>query len=73
MSKEQKRKLEKPNNPYEALPRIVLLTYQLPHTIINIASGGEFDTFDLNIFFLLKVKGKMQSLFMKMMSRNGST
>lgn len=49
---------KKPNNPYEALPRIVLLTYQLPDTIINIASGGEFDTFDLNVFFSAKGEGK---------------
>ena len=48
----------KPSNPYEALPRIVLLTYQLPHTVINLASGGEFDTFDLNVFFSAKGEGK---------------
>jgi len=46
------------NNPYEALPRLVLLTYQLPDSIINIASGGEFDSFDLNVFFLTKGEGK---------------
>ena len=49
---------KKPNNPYEALPRIVLLTYQLPHSVINLASGGEFDTFDLNVFFSTKGEGK---------------
>jgi len=49
---------KKPNNPYEALPRIVLLTYQLPHTVINLASGGEFDTFDLNVFFSAKGERK---------------
>src|SRR3989338_1212738 len=49
---------KKPNNPYEALPRIVLLTYQLPHSVINLASGGEFDTFDLNVFFSVKGEGK---------------
>lgn len=48
----------KPNNPYAALPRIVLLTYQLPDSVINIASGGEFDTFDLNVFFSAKGEGK---------------
>jgi hypothetical protein len=46
------------NNPYEALPRLVLLTYQLPDTIMNIASGGEFDSFDLNVFFSAKGEGK---------------
>jgi len=49
---------KKPNNPYEALPRMVLLTYQLPDSIINIASGGEFNTFDLNIFFSTNGEGK---------------
>ncbi len=58
-SDEQKAKenWKKSNNPYEALPRIVLLTYQLPDSIINIASGGEFNTFDLNIFFSAKGEG----------------
>ncbi len=46
------------NNPYEALPRLVLLTYQLPDSIMNIASGGEFDSFDLNVFFSAKGEGK---------------
>ncbi|MDD5022793.1 MAG: GIY-YIG nuclease family protein [Candidatus ainarchaeum sp.] len=49
---------KKSNNPYESLPRIVLLTYQLPDSIINIASSGEFDTFDLNVFFSAKGEGK---------------
>ena len=49
---------KKPSNPYEPLPRIVLLTYQLPHSVINLASGGEFDTFDLNVFFSAKGEGK---------------
>lgn len=38
-------------NPYTSLPRMVLLTYQLPESIAHIASGGEFDEFDLNVFF----------------------
>jgi len=38
-------------NPYAALPRMVLLTYQLPDSIREIAMGGEFDQFDLNEFF----------------------
>ena len=38
-------------NPYAALPRMVLLTYQLPDSIREIAIQGEFDEFDLNIFF----------------------
>jgi len=39
------------NNPYAALPRMVMLTYQLPDSIREIAMQGEFDEFDLNIFF----------------------
>lgn len=43
-------------NPYLELPRMVMLTYQLPSEVINIALKGEFDEFDLNIFF--KAKGE---------------
>lgn len=38
-------------NPYGALPQIRLLTYQMPDELLAIASGGEFDEFDLNAFF----------------------
>jgi hypothetical protein len=38
-------------NPYAPLPRMVLLTYQLPDSIREIAMQGEFKEFDLNIFF----------------------
>lgn len=40
-----------PNNPYACLPRMVLMTYQLPDAIREIAMQGEFDQFDLNVFF----------------------
>lgn len=39
------------DNPYAALPRMVLLTYQLPDAIREIAMQGEFNEFDLNAFF----------------------
>jgi hypothetical protein len=39
------------NNPYASLPRMVLLTYQLPDSIREIAMEGEFNEFDLNVFF----------------------
>ncbi|TRO66953.1 GIY-YIG nuclease family protein [Christiangramia sabulilitoris] len=39
------------NNPYESLPRMVMLTYQMPDSIREIAIGGEFNEFDLNVFF----------------------
>jgi len=38
-------------NPYGALPQMRLLTYQMPDELLAIASGGEFDEFDLNEFF----------------------
>lgn len=42
---------EPSKNPYAALPRMVMLTYQLPDSIREIAMKGEFDEFDLNVFF----------------------
>ena len=54
-SDEQKAKDEwdqsKGINPYASLPRMVMLTYQLPESISQIAMQGEFDGFDLNVFF----------------------
>lgn len=38
-------------NPYGALPQMRLLTYQMPEELLAVASGGEFDEFDLNSFF----------------------
>lgn len=38
-------------NPYGALPEMRLLTYQMPDELLTVASGGEFDEFDLNEFF----------------------
>ncbi len=46
-----KRDWKGPDNPYAALPRMVLLTYQLPDAIREIAMQGEFNEFDLNVFF----------------------
>ena len=39
------------DNPYAQLPKMVMLTYQLPDSIREIASQGEYDEFDLNEFF----------------------
>ncbi len=39
------------NNPYESLPRMVMLTYKMPDTIRAIATKGEYDEFNLNEFF----------------------
>lgn len=46
------------NNPYRALPRMVLMTYRLPDSIRQIAEQGEFNEFDLNVFFSAKGKGE---------------
>lgn len=46
------------NNPYAALPRMVMLTYKIPESIQRIAKQGEFDEFDLNVFFSAEGKGK---------------
>lgn len=45
------------DNPYASLPRMVMLTYQLPESIRQIALQGEFDGFDLNIFFKAEGEG----------------
>lgn len=46
------------SNPYASLPRMVMMTYQLPDSIIDIAQQGEFNEFDLNLFFSAEGKGK---------------
>ena len=48
-------------NPYLSLPRMVMLTYQIPESIRQIAMQGEFNEFDLNVFFSAKV-GKGQKV-----------
>ncbi len=44
------------DNPYATLPRMVMLTYQLPDALRAVAAAGEFDEFDLNIFFSARGK-----------------
>jgi hypothetical protein len=39
------------DNPYSALPRMVMMTYKIPDDIRQIAMQGEFNEFDLNVFF----------------------
>lgn len=43
---------KKNNNPYASLPRMVMMTYQLPDAIKEVAMKGEFNEFDLNTFFM---------------------
>ncbi len=45
-------------NPYAALPRMVMLTYKVPDSITQVAMGGEFDEFDLNEFFKAEFREK---------------
>ena len=42
-------------NPYEMMPRMVLMAYQLPELLERVAKEGEFDEFDLNEFFAADV------------------
>lgn len=44
-------------NPYKALPKMVMMTYQMPECITEVACQGEFDEFDLNEFFKADEKG----------------
>ncbi|OOF43472.1 restriction endonuclease [Rodentibacter trehalosifermentans] len=45
-------------NPYLSLPKMVMMTYQLPNSIRDVASKGEFNEFDLNLFFEAKGSGE---------------
>ena len=45
-------------NPYLALPRMVMLTYRMPDEIQEVAKQGEYDEFDLNLFFSAEGKGE---------------
>ncbi len=58
-SNEQKAKSEwqGTDNPYLSLPRMVMLTYRLPDDIREIANDGEYNEFDLNVFFTAKGEG----------------
>ena len=45
------------DNPYLSLSRMVMLTYRMPDQIQDVARQGEFDEFDLNLFFAAEGKG----------------
>lgn len=49
------------SNPYASLPRMVMLTYQLPDEIRDVAMQGEFNEFDLNAFFSAEGQGDAAS------------
>ncbi len=44
-------------NPYAALPKMVLMTYRVSESIRAVARRGEFDEFDLNVFFAAEGEG----------------
>lgn len=46
------------DNPYLSLPKMVLMTYQIPDSIKEVAMDGEFNEFDLNVFFSAEGEGK---------------
>lgn len=52
-------------NPYESLPRMVMLTYQMPDEIRKVALGGEYNSFDLNAFFEAKGEGDEAEFVLK--------
>lgn len=52
-------------NPYASLPRMVMLTYKVPDEIIDVARGGEYNSFDLNAFFEAKGEGNNAEFVMK--------
>lgn len=47
---------EPPENPYSALPQMVMMTYKLPDSIKKIALNTQFNEFDLNLFFSAESK-----------------
>lgn len=52
-------------NPYASLPRMVMLTYKVPDEIIDVARGGEYNSFDLNAFFEARGEGDSAEFVMK--------
>ncbi len=52
-------------NPYESLPRMVMLTYQMPEEIKKVALGGEYNGFDLNAFFEAEGEGDAAEFVLK--------
>lgn len=45
-------------NPYAALPKMVMLTYKVPDSITNVAVNEGYDEFDINEFFRAECKEK---------------
>lgn len=45
-------------NPYAALPKMVMLTYRVPDSITNVAANEGYDEFDINEFFRAECEEK---------------
>jgi hypothetical protein len=54
---EAKEDWEGDNNPYQSMPKMVMMTYKMPESISQITETGEFDEFDLNEFFKAEGEG----------------
>ncbi|URL03027.1 GIY-YIG nuclease family protein [Avibacterium sp. 20-126] len=60
-SDEQQAKMQwgnKPDNPYRALPKMVMMTYQMAEDLRVVAEKGERNEFDLNEFFATTGEGE---------------
>jgi hypothetical protein len=60
---EEKEKWVGDNNPYKSLPRMVMMTYQMPESITQISNMSDINEFDLNEFF--KADGKEEDAVFK--------
>lgn len=62
-------------NPYAALPQMVMLTYKVPDSITNVATNEGYDEFDINEFSVpnvrIKTSPKPQDLYMRTMFKIG--
>lgn len=45
-------------NPYAALPKMIMLTYKVPDSITNVATNEGYDEFDINEFFRAEYEEK---------------
>ncbi len=52
-------------NPYLSLPQIVMMTYQMPDNLRQIAMQGEFNEFDLNKFFSASQNSEREWVFQR--------
>lgn len=45
-------------NPYAALPKMIMMTYKVPDSITNVATSEGYDKFDINEFFRAECEDK---------------